>query len=362
MERIGWIGTGVMGLSMCGHVIAKGYPTTIYSRTKSRAQPLLDKGAVWSDTPAGVADRSDVIFTIVGLPSDVREVYQHKGGLIDAARRGAITVDMTTTEPSLAREIYDAAKAKGVSAIDAPVSGGDVGAKNATLSIMVGGDADAVERVMPLFQAMGKNIVHQGGAGNGQHTKMCNQIVLAGTIIGVCESLLYGYKAGLDLDTMLSSITKGAAWADTPAGVAEQSDVVCTIVGLPSDVRSVYLEEGGILRAARPGMIAVDMTTTPPSLTREIYDAAKAKDAALLQVDRSHVARQADDREHDVRLLRDPGRRVRPRGSFLEQRLCARFRAAEDRDRVALRLQMTAHRQAHDAGANPSNTRCWCCH
>jgi 3-hydroxyisobutyrate dehydrogenase len=209
--RIGWIGTGVMGLSMCGHLIAKGYPTTIYSRTKARAQPLLDKGAVWSDTAAAVAERSDIIFTIVGLPSDVREVYQQKGGIIDSARSGAITVDMTTTEPSLAREIYEAAKAKGVSAIDAPVSGGDVGAKNATLSIMVGGDASAVTQVMPMFQAMGKNIVHQGGAGNGQHTKMCNQIVLAGTIIGVCESLLYAYKAGLDLDTMLSSVAKGAA-------------------------------------------------------------------------------------------------------------------------------------------------------
>ena len=209
--RIGWIGTGVMGLSMCGHIMAKGYPTTIYSRTKSRAQSLLDRGATWADTPAAVAEQSDIIFTIVGLPSDVREVYQQKNGILGAAKSGAITVDMTTTEPSLAREIYDVARTKGVSAIDAPVSGGDVGAKNATLSIMVGGDKDAVERVMPLFHAMGKNIVHQGGPGNGQHTKMCNQIVLAGTIIGVCESLLYGYKAGLDLDTMLSSITKGAA-------------------------------------------------------------------------------------------------------------------------------------------------------
>jgi len=209
--RIGWIGTGVMGISMCGHLMAKGHPTTIYSRTKARAQPLLDKGAAWADTPAGVAEASDVIFTIVGLPSDVREVYQQKGGILDATRPGSITVDMTTTEPSLAREIYAAASARGVSAIDAPVSGGDVGARNATLSIMVGGDKEAVERVMPLFQTMGKNIVHQGGPGNGQHTKMCNQIVLAGTIVGVCESLLYGYKAGLDLDTMLSSITKGAA-------------------------------------------------------------------------------------------------------------------------------------------------------
>jgi 3-hydroxyisobutyrate dehydrogenase len=152
-----------------------------------------------------------VIFTIVSLPSDVRAVYLEDNGILSAVKRGATTVDMTTTEPSLSRQIYDAAKAKGVAAIDAPVSGGDLGARNATLSIMVGGDKDAVEKVMPLFQAMGKNIVHQGGPGNGQHTKMCNQIVLAGTIIGVCESLLYGFKAGLDLDTMLTSITKGAA-------------------------------------------------------------------------------------------------------------------------------------------------------
>jgi len=209
--RVGWIGTGVMGLSMCGHLQAKGHPITVYSRTRSKAQPLLDKGAVWADTPAGVAAASDVIFTIVSLPSDVRAVYLEDNGILSAVKRGATTVDMTTTEPSLSRQIYDAAKAKGVAAIDAPVSGGDLGARNATLSIMVGGDKDAVEKVMPLFQAMGKNIVHQGGPGNGQHTKMCNQIVLAGTIIGVCESLLYGFKAGLDLDTMLTSITKGAA-------------------------------------------------------------------------------------------------------------------------------------------------------
>jgi 3-hydroxyisobutyrate dehydrogenase len=211
MMRIGWIGTGVMGTSMCGHLQAKGYPLTVYSRTKAKTQILVDKGAAWADTPAAVAAASDVIFTIVGLPSDVRSVYLEKDGILQSTARGSITVDMTTTEPSLSREIYELAKSEGVSAIDAPVSGGDVGAKNATLSIMVGGDKDAVDKVMPLFQAMGKNIVYQGGPGNGQHTKMCNQIVLAGTIIGVCESLLYGYKAGLDLDTMLSSIAKGAA-------------------------------------------------------------------------------------------------------------------------------------------------------
>jgi 3-hydroxyisobutyrate dehydrogenase len=211
MTRIGWIGTGVMGLSMCGHLQAKGHPVTIYSRTRSRSQPLLDKGAAWADTPAGVASNSDVVFTIVGLPSDVRSVYLERNGIFEGIKSGATLVDMTTTPPSLSREIYDAAKAKGVRAVDAPVSGGDIGARNATLSIMVGGDKDAVADVMPLFQAMGKNIVHIGGPGTGQHTKMCNQIVLAGTIIGVCESLLYAYKAGLDLDTMLSAIAKGAA-------------------------------------------------------------------------------------------------------------------------------------------------------
>src|SRR5436190_985742 len=170
--RVGWIGTGVMGQSMCGHLQTKGYPLTVYSRTKAKTQPLLDKGAAWADTPAAVAAASDVIFTIVGLPSDVRSVYFEKDGILGAATRGAITVDMTTTEPSLSREIYDAASARGVSAVDAPVSGGDLGARNATLSIMVGGDNAAVERVLPLLQAMGKNIVHQGGPGSGQHTKM----------------------------------------------------------------------------------------------------------------------------------------------------------------------------------------------
>ncbi len=269
--RIGWIGTGVMGLSMCGHLQAKGYPTTIYSRTKSRAQSLIDKGAAWANTPAAVADASDVIFTIVGLPSDVREVYFGDKGLLNAARKGAITVDMTTTEPSLSREIYDAAKAKGVSAIDAPVSGGDVGAKAATLSIMVGGDTDAVAKVMPLFQSMGKNIVHQGGAGNGQHTKMCNQIVLAGTIIGVCESLLYGYKAGLDLDTMLSSITKGAAqcWILdnlAPKMVKRNFDPGFFVEHFEKDL-GIVLEESKRMGISMPGL----------ALVRQFYVALKSQ-------------------------------------------------------------------------------------
>lgn len=209
--RIGWIGTGVMGVSMCGHIMSKGYATTVYNRTRAKAQPLLDKGAKWADSPKAVADQSDVIFSIVGFPPDVREVYLGKTGILSGAKSGCVVVDMTTTEPSLAKEIYAAAGAKGVHAVDAPVSGGDVGARNAALSIMVGGDKEVVEAIRPLFESMGKTIVHQGGAGSGQHAKMCNQIVIAGTMIGVCESLLYGYKAGLDLETMLSSISGGAA-------------------------------------------------------------------------------------------------------------------------------------------------------
>ena len=269
--RIGWVGTGVMGLSMCGHLQAKGYPTTIYSRTKSRAQSLLDKGAAWADTPGAVASASDVIFTIVGLPSDVREVYFGEKGILAGAKKGAIVVDMTTTEPSLSREIYEAAKSKGVSAVDAPVSGGDVGAKNATLSIMVGGDQNAVDKVMPMFQAMGKNIVHQGGAGNGQHTKMCNQIVLAGTIIGVCESLLYGYKAGLDLDTMLGSISKGAAqcWILdnlAPKMVKRNFDPGFFVEHFEKDL-GIVLDEAKRMGLSMPGL----------ALVRQFYVALKAQ-------------------------------------------------------------------------------------
>ncbi len=209
--RVGWIGTGVMGRWMCEHVMNKGYQVTVYNRTKVKAQPLLDKGAKWTDSPKEVAEQSDVVFTIVGFPSDVREVYFGENGILAGTRPGMILIDMTTTEPSLAKEIYEAAKAKGATALDAPVSGGDVGAREARLSIMVGGDKEAFEKVLPLFGAMGKNIVYQGGPGAGQHTKMCNQIVIAGTMIGVCEALLYGYKASLDLEKMLQSISKGAA-------------------------------------------------------------------------------------------------------------------------------------------------------
>ena len=209
--RVGWIGTGVMGRWMCQHLMNKGYSATVCNRSKDKAQPLLDAGAAWGATPKAVAELSDVAFAIVGFPRDVREVFLGTQGALAGSRSGCIFVDMTTSEPSLAVEIYHAAKAKGVGSVDAPVSGGDVGAKNAALSIMVGGDVDALAAVRPLFECMGKTIVHQGTAGAGQHTKMVNQVLIASNMVGVCEALLYGYKAGLDLKTVLQSVGGGAA-------------------------------------------------------------------------------------------------------------------------------------------------------
>ena len=211
VTRIGWIGTGVMGSSMCGHLLTAGYRVTVHSRTMSKTQPLLDRGAQWAESARAVAAESDALFTMVGFPQDVRAVYFDETGVLAGARVGMILIDMTTTQPSLSREIAAAASAKNLSAIDAPVSGGDIGAKNAALSIMIGGDTKSVQAVMPLFELLGKKIVHQGGPGTGQQAKLCNQIVIAGTMVGVCESLLYGYRAGLDLNRMLESIRGGAA-------------------------------------------------------------------------------------------------------------------------------------------------------
>lgn len=209
--RVGWIGTGVMGRSMFQHILAKGYQGSVYTRTKTKAQTLLDAGAAWADSPRALAEKCDVVFAIVGFPRDVREVFLGAQGALTGSKPGTILVDMTTSEPSLSQEIHQAAKAKGVASLDAPVSGGDVGAKNAALSIMIGGDAEVLEAVRPLLECMGKTLVHQGPAGAGQHTKMVNQILIASNMIGVCEALLYGYKAGLDLKTVLQSVGGGAA-------------------------------------------------------------------------------------------------------------------------------------------------------
>jgi 3-hydroxyisobutyrate dehydrogenase len=209
--RIGWIGTGVMGSSMCGHLIAAGYSATVFNRSAEKARPLVDKGAKLADSPRAVAAASDVVFTIVGYPRDVREVTLGEDGTLAGAQPGSVLVDMTTSEPALAIEIDQAAKAKQVHSVDAPVSGGDVGAREARLSIMIGGEKDVVDALQPLFEVMGKTIVHQGPAGAGQHTKVVNQVLIASNMIGVCEGLLYAYKAGLDLNVVLQSVGSGAA-------------------------------------------------------------------------------------------------------------------------------------------------------
>ena len=209
--RIGWIGTGVMGASMCGHFLKHGYQVTLFNRSRMKTESLVKAGAARADSPKAVAANADVVFTMLGFPQDVREIYFGEDGLLVEAKPGQIFVDMTTSQPTLAKEIAEAAKNNGAYALDAPVSGGDVGARKGSLSIMVGGAAEAVEAIRPLLELLGKTIVYQGQAGTGQHTKMCNQIVGCATMIGVCESLLYGYKAGLNLETMLRAVSSGAA-------------------------------------------------------------------------------------------------------------------------------------------------------
>jgi 3-hydroxyisobutyrate dehydrogenase len=271
LTSLGWIGTGIMGRSMCGHLLAKGYPVTVFSRTKARADGLVERGARWADSPGQVAAAADIVFTMVGFPADVRDVYFGDAGVLGSLRAGTIAVDMTTTEPSLAIEIATATAATGAAAVDAPVSGGDVGARNATLSIMVGGDATAVARVTPLFEIMGKNIVHQGGPGAGQHTKMCNQIVIAGTMIGVCESLLYGTRAGLNLETMLGSIRSGAAGCWTlenlaPRVLKRNFDPGFVVEHFIKDM-GIALAEASRMKLAMPGL----------ALVHQLYVAVRAQ-------------------------------------------------------------------------------------
>lgn len=208
---IGFIGIGVMGRSMAGHLLNAGYSLVVYSRTKEKAMELIEKGVEWVETPKEVAEKANVVFTIVGYPVDVEEVYFGENGLLPNAQEGSVMIDMTTSAPSLAVKIYEEAKRRGIQTIDAPVSGGDVGAKEAKLSIMVGGEKDVFEAVYPLLQHLGTNIVYQGNPGAGQHTKMCNQIAIASNMIGVCEAIIYAEKAGLDPETVLKSITTGAA-------------------------------------------------------------------------------------------------------------------------------------------------------
>jgi 3-hydroxyisobutyrate dehydrogenase len=269
--RIGWIGLGVMGRSMCGHLIDRGFSATVYTRTRATADDVLAKGATWADSPNAVAEESDVVFSIVGFPDDVREVILGDQGALSGCSQGDVIVDMTTSEPSLAVEIYEAARAKGVSSVDAPVSGGDVGAKEARLSIMIGGDEDVVEALRPCWDAMGKAIVRQGGPGAGQHTKMVNQTLIATNMIGVCEGLLYAYKAGLDLETVMESVASGAAgsWSLSnygPRMMANDFDPGFFVEHFVKDM-GIALDEAKRMKLSLPGL----------ALAHQLYVALEAQ-------------------------------------------------------------------------------------
>lgn len=269
--RLGWIGTGVMGSSMCGHLLAQGFAVTTYSRTKAKAEGVLGKGAKWADSPKAVAEQSDIVFTIVGFPRDVREVHLGKDGTLAGSKAGAILVDMTTSEPSLAVEIAAEAKKKGVHSLDAPVSGGDIGAREARLSIMIGGEADVVAALQPCFAAMGKTIVHQGGPGAGQHTKAVNQTLIASGMVALCEALLYAYKAGLDLNTVLQSVGPGAAgsWSLANLGpriIANNFDPGFFVEHFIKDM-GIVLAEAKNMGLCLPGI----------ALAHQLYNAVKAQ-------------------------------------------------------------------------------------
>lgn len=211
MKSIGFIGIGVMGKHMVRNLMKNGYEVSIYSRTKSKAKEVIEEGAIWCDDIKSCVKDKDVVITIVGYPKDVEEVYFGENGIIENSNKGTILIDMTTTSPKLSERIYEEGMKKGLLALDAPVSGGDIGAKNGTLSIMVGGDEEVFAKALDVFKAMGTNIIYEGKAGAGQHTKMANQIAIAGTIAGTCEAIAYGRANGLDTRKMLDSISEGAA-------------------------------------------------------------------------------------------------------------------------------------------------------
>jgi 3-hydroxyisobutyrate dehydrogenase len=269
--RIGWIGTGIMGSSMAGHLQAAGHDLFVFNRTREKAEQLLSKGAQWCDTPAEVTFNSEIVFTMVGFPRDVEEVYLGENGILTAAGPCRIVVDMTTSKPGLARNIAEIALERGIGGLDAPVSGGDIGAREATLAIMVGGHKNAFDEAYPLFQIMGDTISFMGKPGAGQHTKMCNQILIAGTIIGVCESLLYASKTGLDEESVIDIIGKGAAssWSINNLGrriALGNYDPGFFVEHFIKDM-GIALQEAAALDLALPGL----------ALVHQLYVAAKAQ-------------------------------------------------------------------------------------
>ncbi|MCD4698987.1 MAG: NAD(P)-dependent oxidoreductase [Phycisphaerae bacterium] len=282
--KIAWIGTGIMGSAMAGHLVEAGYSLRVHNRTHAKAGDLLDAGAEWADMPKACAEQADVVFTIVGFPADVEEVHLGDNGVIQTIRAGAIVVDMTTSAPALARKLAEAYAAKGAASLDAPVSGGDVGAREGRLAIMAGGDAEAFRAVRPMLELMGENIALMGPPGAGQHTKMCNQILIAGTIIGVCESLLYAAKAGLDAQGVIDIIGQGAA------GCWSINNLGPRIVGrdfAPGFIVEHFIKDMGIALAeataiglSLPGLALVER------LYRDLSDAGGSRDGtqALIKV------------------------------------------------------------------------------
>lgn len=220
MKKIGFIGVGIMGKSMVRNLMKAGYEVSIYTRTKAKAEDVIGEGAVWCGSVAECVKGQEAVITIVGYPKDVEEVYFGDKGIIANAEKGAYVIDMTTTSPKLAVRIYEEASKAGLHAIDAPVTGGDSGARAGTLTILAGGEKEDFDACLPVFEAMGKNINYEGKAGNGQHTKMCNQIAIAGTLAGACEAFVYAKNVGLDIDTCFQSISTGAA------GSAQMNNVV----------------------------------------------------------------------------------------------------------------------------------------
>jgi len=263
---VGFIGLGVMGKSMASNIMKAGYTVNVYNRTKSKAEDLIEQGANWKDTVAEVAASSQVIITIVGYPKDVEEVYLGENGILQNAKEGTYLIDMTTSDPSLAQKIYQEAKEKNMYALDAPVSGGDVGAREARLAIMVGGDKEVFNEVLPIFQLMGKNIVLQGPAGAGQHTKMANQIAIASNMIGVCEAMVYAKKAGLDPSQVLQSIETGAAGSWSLSNLAPRM-----IAGNfdPGFYVKHFIKDMGIALAAAKEM---GLNTPGLELSKSLYD------------------------------------------------------------------------------------------
>ncbi|THE11779.1 NAD(P)-dependent oxidoreductase [Bacillus timonensis] len=263
---IGFVGIGVMGKSMAGHILSKGHKVLVYTRTKEKALKLVEQGAVWKQSVAEVAQEANIVITMVGYPYDVEEVYLGENGILAHANEGTYFIDMTTSTPSLAIKIYETAKQKGMYSLDAPVSGGDVGAKEARLAIMVGGDHDVFEACKPLLEIMGQNIVYQGQAGSGQHTKMCNQIAIASNMIGVAEAMVYAKKSGLDPETVLKSISTGAAGSWSLSNLAPRM-----IAGNfePGFFIKHFIKDMGIaLEEAK----AMGMETPGLELAKQMYD------------------------------------------------------------------------------------------